>query len=265
MQKFKICLPLDNGEYLVPELLNPDYPDYEWDYADNVRFEFSYKFMPAGLMTQFIWRNFDMQETYWKTGTILNYKETRLMVQAFILERRVGFWLKGKNAEEALNFVRWEFDKIHRYLQSPPFKEMFPCNCEVCETSNTPEFYEYPELADYIKDEIFEIRCRKSRKLVLINPLLGKFNGDSPKTPLLEYLLRAAKKMQGLQKPLALGSDENNRNTFIANELANADYNIKDQTLWGNSATGKQAGEIDIKIENRNGETISIIEAFNLT
>jgi len=264
MQKFQMCLPLENNQYLVPELLAADPPAYKWDFNGNVRFEFSYPFMPAGLMTQLVWRLFDMLEVYWKSGAVLVYKNTRLLVRIYIVERRISFWITGEKTEETLNFVRWEFDKIHRYLQSPPFKEMFPCNCHLCETNTNPEFYEYTELQDYLNDGIAEIRCRKSRKLVPIKPLIGKYNGGSPKTPLLEYIVRAAKKMQGLHKPLALGKDENNRNTFIANELSNADYIIKDQALWGSSATGIKAGELDIKIENRQGETISIIEAFNL-
>jgi len=264
MQKFQMCLPLGDNEFLVPELLAADPPKYEWDYKENVRFEFSYKFMPAGLMTQFIWRLFDMLEVYWKSGAVITYKETRLLVRIFIVERKVSFWLKGKNTEETLNFVRWEFDKIHRYLQNPLFKEMFPCNCSECTNSSEPAFYEYPQLRKYLQNKITEIRCPLSVEAISINRLLGKYNGGSAKTPLFEYIFRAAKKLQGLQKPLNLGLQENNRTTFIANELSNSDYIIKDQALWGQSASGKQAGEMDIKIENKNRETIAIIEAFNL-
>lgn len=65
---------------------------------------------------------------------------------------------------------------------------------------------------------------------------------------------------------LALYSEakENDRNDFIAKILESKGYIIKDQTRRGKSNTGKEAGEVDIYIQNRNGFPFSIIEALNL-
>jgi hypothetical protein len=264
MQKFQMCLPVGNNEYLVPELLAADPPTYNWDYKNNVRFELSYKFMPAGLMTHFIWRMYDMLEVYWKSGAVVAYKDTRLLLRMYIVERKVSFWIQGKNCEELLNFVRWEFDKIHKDILDPPFKEMFPCNCSECKDSPEPEFFSYQQLEKFLKKNLKEIQCKRSGDSVPINPLFGRFNGDSPKTSFFEYLLRAVKKLQGLRYALDLGDSENNRNSFIANELDNADFFVKDQSLYGISPTGKQAGEIDILVENKNKEVISLLESMNL-
>lgn len=65
---------------------------------------------------------------------------------------------------------------------------------------------------------------------------------------------------------LALYSEakENDRNDFIAKILESKGYIIKDQTRRGKSNSGKDAGEIDIFIQNEKGFPFSIIEALNL-
>lgn len=66
---------------------------------------------------------------------------------------------------------------------------------------------------------------------------------------------------------VALYSDarENDRNDFIAKILESKGYIVKDQTRRGKSNSGKDAGEVDIYIQNKNGFPFSIIEALNLS
>lgn len=65
---------------------------------------------------------------------------------------------------------------------------------------------------------------------------------------------------------LALYSEakENDRNDFIAKILESKGYVIKDQTRRGKSNSGKDAGEVDVFIQNKKGFPFSIIEALNL-
>ncbi len=64
---------------------------------------------------------------------------------------------------------------------------------------------------------------------------------------------------------MTIKPEEDNRNGFIALLLQVNGFRVKDQTRWSRSAVGVQAGEIDIKVDNPNGTTEAIIEAFNLT
>jgi small GTP-binding protein len=57
MKRFELCFQLGSSEnYIVPELLRPEYTNLEWDYSDNLQFEYDYSFMPAGIITRFITR-----------------------------------------------------------------------------------------------------------------------------------------------------------------------------------------------------------------
>jgi hypothetical protein len=46
--------------------------------------------------------------------------------------------------------------------------------------------------------------------------------------------------------------------------LGTREFRVKDQTRHGSSASGDRLGELDIKIEDQTGRTVSIIEALNL-
>lgn len=66
---------------------------------------------------------------------------------------------------------------------------------------------------------------------------------------------------------LALYSEakENDRNDFIAKILESKGYVIKDQTRRGKSNSGKDAGEVDVFIQNKKGFPFSIIKGILLT
>ncbi|OPJ57896.1 hypothetical protein CLCHR_41950 [Clostridium chromiireducens] len=82
---------------------------------------------------------------------------------------------------------------------------------------------------------------------------------------LLESVIYTCIKLQGTKIYTNRKVSENDRNSFIANLLEAQGYKIKDQTLWGDSSNGKQAGEVDILITEESGIPFSIIEALNLT
>jgi hypothetical protein len=78
----------------------------------------------------------------------------------------------------------------------------------------------------------------------------------------LEDVLYSCIQLQSLV--LYSDSKENDRNDFIVKILESKGYIIKDQTRRGKSNTGKDAGEVDAYIQNRNGFPFSIIEALKL-
>jgi len=51
--------------------------EFDWDLNDNLRFEYHYGFMPAGMMTRFIARNYTSieGERYWKNARCCRGRE----------------------------------------------------------------------------------------------------------------------------------------------------------------------------------------------
>jgi hypothetical protein len=138
---------------------------------------------------------------------------------------------------------------------------MTHCICKECIASNDAEFFSFERINKFSDKGKKTIQCAKSGDDVSINKLLGKINGEGKKQALFDYIVIALKQLQGLA--LNIQNYEDSRNSFIANVLTNKNFRAKDQTKWGKAEI--QPGEIDIKIEDENGDTIAIYEAFNLS
>jgi hypothetical protein len=138
---------------------------------------------------------------------------------------------------------------------------MIPCTCGSCIQSPAPHFYKHDVLRMFSRKGVPNY-CQVSGEEVPINILLKGIALPEPKKDLLKTLLTAAHQLQGISKTIK--PDEDSRSGFIALLLNIYGYYAKDQSRWGSSASGKSAGELDIKVENRDREAESIIEAFNL-
>ncbi len=267
MKKFEICYKLpDTNNYMVPELFPPSKPNINWDYTDNLHFEFRYKFMPAGIITRLIVRMHDYirNNIYWFQGAVIEREQTKAVVTSDILERHVKIKIKGKNKQDLFGIIRYEIERINKTLKQPYVELMTPCSCEICKNNEEPEFYAFQTLNRALDNGIKTIQCRASFENISINKLLGKINGNGKQQSLFDYILLALKQLQGLRISLQIPEYEDSRNNFVANVLTNKNFRVKDQTQFGKSETGKRAGEIDIKIDDDKGATIAIYEAFNL-
>lgn len=77
----------------------------------------------------------------------------------------------------------------------------------------------------------------------------------------IKDLYNACIKLQG--NPKYIDAIEDERNDYIRDMLEQRDYDVKDQTRRGLSASGKSSGEIDIFVK-KEGAPFTIIEALNL-
>jgi hypothetical protein len=82
------------------------------------------------------------------------------------------------------------------------------------------------------------------------------------KLDLIKAVINASHQLQGLCKTMQ--ADEDARNGFIASVLNNKGFKAKDQSRWGVSEKGGRTGEIDIKIDADDNNTLAICEAFRI-
>lgn len=88
----------------------------------------------------------------------------------------------------------------------------------------------------------------------------GFFNGYQP--DIAKGIINACGILQG--NSLDIKPDENSRNGYISAILSAKGFIVKDQSRWGKSEVGKTLGEIDIKIEDSEGNATSICEGLIL-
>jgi GTPase SAR1 family protein len=166
MIKFQLCyeIPGTTGNYLAPQLLTENQPDYDWDETNNLFLRYEYEFMPKGIITRFIvvmHSEIADQNKVWKSGVILKREDTWAEIIEYYDKREIAIRVKGKNKRDFLTIVTHELDKIHNSFHRLKYNKMIPCKCETCKDSQHPHFFQFDILKEFIANNQVEIQCHK--------------------------------------------------------------------------------------------------------
>ena len=176
--KFELCFQIvGKPEYIIPELLKSSPPKFKWEEKGNLKFEYHYDFMPAGIITRFIARNSDLikNNNFWKHGVVLEFDNTFCRIISQQIDRKIKISLRGDYSKEFLGIIRREFDYLHGTLNNLRVNEMIKCCCNSCNSnSNASHFYEYKVIRKFQKNNILATVCPKSIDEVKIVDLLGE-------------------------------------------------------------------------------------------
>jgi internalin A len=176
MKKFELCFQLGNtSSYIVPELLPAECKDLEWDYYDNLCFEYHYAFMPAGIITRFTVRKHTWikGKLFWTQGVMLHHDGTEALLISEKINKKLRILLRGKEKKELLYYIRCEVDDIHKSLNNPDVKEMLPCICKECTDSKNPRFHDYRNIIKFkYEKNISTVQCPYSGENVYIEKML---------------------------------------------------------------------------------------------
>lgn len=273
MKKFELCFEVTKDNFLIPELLNPERQEFDWNYEENLRFEYKYEFMPAGIMARFIVRTRNMvhNKTFWKNGVILQRENTRALIESDQYLKKIRIWTKGPNSPFLLEILRKEFDDIHSSLNYANVPEKIPCNCSSCITSESPQLFNYRFVKNVARNNTFKtIPCEKSMKGVnVINLLqLYKLDDKEDNTDMRYSLNKITYDLIEVSSRVLerkfVKRIEDLINDDIVDLLRTKGHNITDQTRSGVSRTGQNSGELDIMIRRDNGIPVTIIESLRL-
>jgi len=193
MMKFELCYQLEGEKTLIAaQLLKRTKPFYDWDSKDNLTIKLSYEFLPKGIITRFIVRlhyHITNQKNVWREGVVLERQNALAEVIETYGKKEIRIRVRGKYKKELLAIVLDNFDNIHKSFPSLKVTKLIPCNCKECRNNQEPNFFEYDLLREYFDENIEEERCRKSKFMVKIAPLLaeafGKYNEEEGRTPIL--------------------------------------------------------------------------------
>jgi internalin A len=270
MEKFELCFPITGSDiHIVPELLPAERPGIEfrvYKQPGNLHFQYRYDFMPEGIITRFISRMYYLikEDHFWKNGVELRFEDSTAVIISDLLNRKMKISVTGSCKSELLAIIRNDFEHIHQTLnmeKNQHYNEMLPCTCSICINSPNPHLYNHDVLQMFSRKGVPNY-CQVSGEEVPTGKLLKGYEPPKPKKDILKTLVTTAHQLQGIA--MTIKDDEDSRNGFIALLLSIQGIYVKDQTRWGRSASGKSAGEVDIKIETPDRVTETIIEAFNL-
>jgi internalin A len=181
MMRFKLCYPIPHcfGKYIAPQLLDINQPEYTWDKSHNLILRYKYEFMPKGIISRFIVEThpwIEEQKLVWRSGVILNKDQTRAEVIENYNQKEIKIRVAGNRKKELLTIITHELDKIHHSFERLKYDTFVPCNCEKCIESENPYTYPLDELHKYLKNDVYDIRCTESFKMVDVRMLIDHVN-----------------------------------------------------------------------------------------
>ncbi|MCP4340347.1 MAG: TIR domain-containing protein [Desulfobulbaceae bacterium] len=177
MLNFRLCykIPDIRDTYIAPQLLTENQPNYIWNETNNLILQYTYEFMPKGIlilfivaMNKFIWK----QKYVWKSGVILDGDETKAEIIEYYGKRKIKIRIAGKYKKELMAKVVYQLDKIHASYHRLKYAKMIPCSCEKCRGSQNPHFYEFETLKKRIRHGRYEVECDISYEMVKVKDLI---------------------------------------------------------------------------------------------
>lgn len=187
MIKFELCYETDkkSDEFIIPQLLEPSKPDYEWISENNLNLYLIYNFFPKGVLTRFIVRmnRFIQNEKYvWKEGVVLFRDDTYAEIIQVFGEERISIKIQGRFKKELLVIIIEEFDHIHSYFEDIVVHKMIPCICNECKASLVPHFYKYSSLRERVRRNKKKVECEISYLDVQVSELIESSVGSKVMT-----------------------------------------------------------------------------------
>ena len=271
MEKFELCFKIaETDDYIIPELLATQRPagvnTETYRSVENLQLQYSYDFMPAGILTRFICRLHYLirDDHYWNNGVELWFSGSGALAVSDAAEKRIRVSVTGSEKSQLMGVIRSHFDHIHETMNMKKQEHVFeqvPCTCTQCRNTGKPHFFDY-DMLRRLEEKGKETHCNKSLEDISPGTLLNGFLPAGETGNFFDTLVTTLSQLQGLKRTLL--PQENNRNTVLANLLRARGHRALDQTLADSSETGDSLGELDIKIEDDTGRAVSIIEALNL-
>ncbi len=162
MQKFELCYAIDAKRVLVPDLLEVQQPEFDFDYDGCLRFVFEYDFQPRSVMPRFIVRMHAniKGELRWRTGVVLEDEgfHSTAVVKGDETDKRIYVYVSGEQKRDYFSVIRKAFRDINDSFERLEVRELVPL------PDNTEVSVEYEELIGHElgrKGEIFVGKLRK--------------------------------------------------------------------------------------------------------
>lgn len=212
MKKFKLCyeIPKRPNNFIAPQLLSSNQPEYKWNNSNNLILRYSYpEFMPKGIISRFIviMHQYIEQQTYvWRTGVILNYNPSGLKNDIFsqrkdidlrseeyheqtsqynkkkvinkaeIIEdygkREITIRVVGNDKQRLMTVIAYELDEINNSYTRLKYQKLIPCNCFQCKNQQEPYFHSYQVLLNAKEKRQLKVQCLKSFQMINILSLI---------------------------------------------------------------------------------------------
>ena len=124
MIELQLCYQIPNSyhNFIVPQLLSQNPPQYLWDNYNNLILHYRYKyFMPKGIISSFIvamHKHIEQQRYVWKNGVILRKNKTRAEVIEYYSQQEIIIRVSGVEKRSLMTIITQKLDEINYAYQA---------------------------------------------------------------------------------------------------------------------------------------------------
>ncbi|MCW5981554.1 MAG: hypothetical protein KIT09_25945 [Bryobacteraceae bacterium] len=188
MQRFELCYELRDSNprtWLAPQLLPPAKPKElsGWGQPEDLALRYRYGFLPKGIISRLtvrLHRYVREPAMAWVTGVLFERDSTAVLVELLANGSEIELRGRGPERKALLSVVAADLDALHESFAGLREKvdKRVPCNCNLCRSAETPEFFEERALLRRKQDNRMRVECPRSYEQVDVLELLDGIRAD---------------------------------------------------------------------------------------
>ncbi len=189
MQEFELCFPLDNSQYVIPQLLPVEEPEFNFNGAVLhfvVRFT---EFLPDSIFPRLMVKlhNYIKDDLRWRSGMMLSKPsvfKAEARIRADKEDQKITIDACGEEPRRLLSFIRETLKEIIEGFTDLPFEEMVPI-------PSSKEYLDYQGLVEAEKANEKEIFVWQVKKRISVADLLDGVEEPSMRDKLAQLPVKA--------------------------------------------------------------------------
>jgi small GTP-binding protein len=130
MQKFELCYEIDSETILIPDLLEIQEPSFDFDYANALKFQIQYDFLPMSIMPRFMVKMHKAIKTgwQWRTGFVLEDEAFDCIgvVKSDDEEKRIYIYVRGEQKRDYFAAILFTLREINNSFEKMEAVEKVP-------------------------------------------------------------------------------------------------------------------------------------------
>lgn len=130
MKKFELCFLLEQGSVLIPNLLDVEEKQFDFDYDNALKFIYQYDFLPKSIIPRLIVRmNRDIKNNLcWRSGVVLVNEsyQTMAAIKEDEEEKRIHIYVVGEQKKAYFTIIRHAISDINDSFEKLEISELVP-------------------------------------------------------------------------------------------------------------------------------------------
>ncbi len=188
-----------SNRYVIPALFPGEPVSIDasrYESLELLRIEYHYAFLPENIPALLSAELFHLLRSnrFGKNTAEFHYEGSTALVQKDIPNRKVTLSLAGGSKSELSAVLRNALETVHTRLdleKHEHFKELVPCSCSECNSSELPHYYPYDVLSEFNREGTPFIDCQISAESLRVEKLLKGIEPREDELALIQKLLSA--------------------------------------------------------------------------